>query len=221
MKISGIVLLLSILCNGACSSDVRTASSSIKYTEQLAILSCQGNSVEKAFSVPHNVQPVLSEAQPLMEIEPIIKRDMDEYSSAPATNTIASTDNRYFYDRLDLNSDGVCEILVWIHGPSFGGSSGYTLQIYQETSAEFKRVYDTEGVWNPVIVNDERVNGWKSLIILTGGGGKPRRWVKIDFDGASYRDLEDIHNKVLQEDELVGIAYIADNWWEHFRGIPL
>lgn len=128
---------------------------------------------------------------------------------------------RYFYNRVDLNGDGIPETLVWLHSALIGGTSGYTAQIYQSFRGEYRLLWEGSPAWNPIIVSERRTKGWRNLIMLVAGGGVlPGYWMEIHFNGKGYpadpRDGDEI-----RKSRVVGREFIADDWWTGFRGILL
>jgi hypothetical protein len=136
-------------------------------------------------------------------------------------NLVPTSFIRYFYNRVDLNDDGQQEVLVWLHGLTVGGSSGYTTQIYRRVRNDYFLLWESEQTWNPIIVSTRRTRGWRNLIMLVAGGGvRPGFWTEVRFNGAEYP--ADPRERIsVKKSRISGRAFIADDWWTGFKGIEL
>jgi len=74
----------------------------------------------------------------------------------------------------DLDADGLEDALVILQGPDWCSLSGCPLLIFQATSeANFRFLSRTERVRQPVLMDENRTNGWRNLIVGTRLKGRP------------------------------------------------
>lgn len=80
-------------------------------------------------------------------------------------------DARYDIGWFDLDGDGRQEAIVVMKGSSWCGSGGCTLAVLKEDTGSWKVVSEIPTCRSPVIVLDEKTNGWRDLAVVTYGGG--------------------------------------------------
>jgi len=93
-------------------------------------------------------------------------------------NLIDSLSRQFTYSEIDLNGDGKNEVFVGLTGPYFCGSGGCSFYLLD---AEGKTLSDFSVSDYPVVVDSESSNGWKNLLISSGG-----KYHVIKFDGSRY-----------------------------------
>lgn len=78
---------------------------------------------------------------------------------------------RYYYNYVDLNSDGTEEIFAVVMGPYTSGSGGSSALWVVESAGELHVNEDFTLVNTPVIISNKVTNGCKELVIPYYGGG--------------------------------------------------
>jgi hypothetical protein len=100
---------------------------------------------------------------------------------------------RYLYNRVDLNGDKKPEILVHLTGSrTVCGSGGCITLVFQSAGQEYRLVSEIGVSSTPIIVTNQKTNGWNNLIFGTIGGyrhqsGTDGLWL-LKFNGRSYPD---------------------------------
>ncbi|GMQ25295.1 hypothetical protein Aoki45_19770 [Algoriphagus sp. oki45] len=103
---------------------------------------------------------------------------LDQFKEDLALGLIDSLSRTYKYNQVDLNGDGDQEILVGMTGPFFCGSGGCTVLLLTSHGDVITRF---SVVKYPAYLDDESSNGWKNLILYSGGANRVAQ-----FDGTSY-----------------------------------
>lgn len=80
-------------------------------------------------------------------------------------------ETRYYYDTLDLNSDGKDEILVVVVGEYTEQEGGDPALILSETEDSYEVLEDFPFLRTPVYVSEEKRDGWSDLIVPFHGTG--------------------------------------------------
>lgn len=80
-------------------------------------------------------------------------------------------ETRYYYDTLDLNSDGKDEILVVVVGEYTEQEGGDPALILSETEDSYEVLEDFPFLRTPVYVSKEKRDGWSDLIVPFHGTG--------------------------------------------------
>lgn len=89
-----------------------------------------------------------------------------------------SLSRQYKYSQVDLNEDGNLEILVGLTGPYFCGSGGCTVLLLSHYGDVITRFSVVD---YPAYVDSETTNGWRNLILYSGGENRVAQ-----FDGQTY-----------------------------------
>lgn len=106
-------------------------------------------------------------ASVLMAIEPAaLARAVDQYriNTRKAPPAILSAG-------ADLNGDGVAEALVYMEGPDYCAKTGCTLVVFDRQGQGYRVFKAIERVRLPVWVGADGAEGWRDLVVRTGGGG--------------------------------------------------
>lgn len=143
-------------------------------------------------------------AYPLLENEIIDELD---YENLDMTST------RYYYNYVDLNDDGVDEILVQLNGEYNTTEDGDTLLIVEQNKADEDDEddgFDVEETFtafvNPVVISDNKTNGYRDIIFMNADG---TTYSKIEYGKDGYKDMKDAIT--LQNlDGITGVA-LLDN----------
>lgn len=79
---------------------------------------------------------------------------------------INESSRKFIFFEYDLNDDGKKEILVGLTGSYFCGSGGCTQYILDNQGNVISKFTVAN---NPIIIDSNKTNGWKDLIIYSGG----------------------------------------------------
>lgn len=112
----------------------------------------------------------------------------------------------FISSRVDLNGDGRQEVVVWIPARSWGGTSGYPIIIFSQKEKGYRKLWDIEQAWTPVIMLKSKKNGWHNIAFQYGGGGVDWHDVVIKHNGRKYEISKD------EEESLDGEIIIDKNW---------
>jgi hypothetical protein len=91
---------------------------------------------------------------------------------------INESSRKFIFFEYDLNDDSKKEILVGLTGSYFCGSGGCTQYILDNQG---NVISNFTVVDNPVIIDSHKSNGWKNLIIYSGGKNR-----LVKFNGKKY-----------------------------------
>lgn len=87
----------------------------------------------------------------------------------------------------DLNEDGVAEAVVLFEGKDWCAGTGCSLAILQSGPHGYRPISRTVRVKAPVVISTDRSNGWRDLLVSSGGAGTaPLRRVRLRFTGNGY-----------------------------------
>lgn len=86
----------------------------------------------------------------------------------------------------DLNGDGVPEALVLFEGKDWCVTTGCSLAVFKSGTHGYRAAFRTVRVKAPVIVAQAGNDGWRHLIVMTGGGPAPVRRVLLRFGDGAY-----------------------------------
>jgi len=118
---------------------------------------------------------------------------------------------RYYYNYVDLNGDGVFEVLVYVFEGHFCGTGGCDAFLFQKVNGRYALLSHFEPVRNPIVVSNKRSHGWKDLIFFNSGGGiNPGYYSKSRFNGKNYLEnpTVDENSPPLKVRER-GVAYLV------------
>ncbi|MEM8743934.1 MAG: hypothetical protein AAGF14_04790 [Pseudomonadota bacterium] len=93
---------------------------------------------------------------------------------------------RYQMVGVDLNGDGVREAMVLFQGKDWCTRTGCSMAIFQTFDHGFRPISRTVRVKAPVEIADTATNGYRDLLVQTGGGPAPERRVRLRFTGEQY-----------------------------------
>ncbi len=86
---------------------------------------------------------------------------------------------------IDLDGDGTAEALTLLEGGDWCANTGCTLAIFSRSKTGYRPVATIRRVWGPVIVTNERNNGWSDLVVNTGLVSRDQR-VRLRFGDDGY-----------------------------------
>jgi hypothetical protein len=128
---------------------------------------------------------------------------------------------RYYYNRVDLNGDSRPETITYLVGPRVCGTGGCLLLVFTKANGKYKLVSEIVLVRPPIIVSEDKTNGWKDLYGFVAGGGIIKGYFSpLKFDGKSYPESPFDRSSTKPKQPSNGVAYIADDLLK-FRGISL
>lgn len=116
----------------------------------------------------------------------------------------------YLYNKVNLKGFTKHEILVYLEGPKFCSENGGTLLVINEKNSEYIINSKIVGVIPPVIVCDNKNNGYNDLIIkIINKGNEEFRILK--YNGNSY-PIDPLKGEKLRRGiKISGIAVISDD----------
>ncbi|WP_330665128.1 hypothetical protein [Tepidibacter sp.] len=139
---------------------------------------------------------------------------IDLYKLEPSDNT------RYYYNRIDFDSDGVPEVFVYLVGSSTCGTGGCSAAIFKEVNGEYENVSRFTLVNTPVIVSNTKTNGYNDLIMNVSGGGIEPFCAVMKYDGSNYPKNPSTQPKLEEGIKVTGIGIINDEINPN-TGIPI
>lgn len=159
-------------------------------------------------SKPFITEEVRPEAARDAELEAAIK-DPDGDGQPDNYDPEGALWTHYYYNRVDLNGDGRPEVLVYLFGPYMCGSGGCNLLVFRREGDAYKLVSDISLARNPVVVSEQRTNGWNDLIFPVSGGGVRAHHVVLRFNGKSYPDNATVEPVMPLKSPARGKAYLV------------
>ncbi|NIG57546.1 hypothetical protein [Chitinophaga sp. Cy-1792] len=100
------------------------------------------------------------------------------YANDLNQNLIDSSSRKFAMDKYDLDADGNMEVFVALTGPYFCGSGGCTLLLLNNNGKLIDK-FTVSGT--PVMIGNEKTNGWSNLLIESGG-----KYHLLKYDGKAY-----------------------------------
>ena len=86
---------------------------------------------------------------------------------------------------IDLNGDGQAEALTLLEGPDWCTKTGCTLAIFTKGKRGYRPVATIRRARGPVVLTNERNNGWSDLVVNTGIYSRNQR-VRLRFGSNGY-----------------------------------
>jgi hypothetical protein len=147
---------------------------------------------------------------------PLIQESQLKFAMADwlRTEQSSSDETLAFYALIDLNNDGLKDGLVLLGGPSWSGSGGGTLLVFEaeqkrqggfELYTPFEFVSRTTLINPPIVVGEITCNGWKEIYVCVSGGGAQSGWVALRFDGSEYPLNPSIQERLSTGRQLEGV----------------
>lgn len=90
------------------------------------------------------------------------------------------------YHGADLNGDGRAEILVYMTGEEWCAKTGCTVGVLVSNGRHYRSITSIRRVKLPIRISGKDTNGWRDLIVNTGGVGAPEQTVILQFTGRGY-----------------------------------
>lgn len=121
-----------------------------------------------------------------------------------------SDNTRYYYNRIDFDSDGVPEVFVFLVGSATCGTGGCSAAIFKELNEGYEVVSQFTLVNTPVIVSDTKTNGYNDLIMYVSGGGIKPFCAVMKHDGTNYPQNPSTQPKLEEGTKVKGMGIIND-----------
>lgn len=121
---------------------------------------------------------------------------------------------------VDLNGDGVDEIVAYVSGPMLCGTGGCNTLVLQPEGAGFAVRMDASVSKLPVTVLDSSSNGWRDIGVRIGGGGGDSGHAVMRFDGTAYPSNPTVPPATVEDDVAqgpMGEILIAEDAWDAMR----
>ena len=112
----------------------------------------------------------------------------------------------YASRRIDLNGDGLNEIIVWSPTRDLGGTSGYPIIIFSQTANGYRKLWNIDQAWTPILILKSKSHGWRDVAFQFGGGGVDWRYYVLRHNGKSY----EVHKEQKQQPK--GELLIDKDW---------
>jgi hypothetical protein len=97
------------------------------------------------------------------------------------------TETRFSCARVALNTDEKRQVIVYVSGPKWCGTSGCTMLILQPANSSFRVVTRITAARLPVRVLASTSNGWRDVgVWVQGGGIQPGYEAALRFNGKTY-----------------------------------
>lgn len=94
---------------------------------------------------------------------------------------------RYMFQSLDFDGTGLRGILlVYLIGSQVCGTGGCTMLVMQAVENGYRVISRIPAVQQPVIISNQKTNGYPDLIVYTAGGGLAPAYRRLRFNGSSY-----------------------------------
>ncbi|WP_251862364.1 tetratricopeptide repeat protein [Clostridium sp. Marseille-Q2269] len=127
---------------------------------------------------------------------------------------------RYYYNKIDLNGDGTKEVFAYLVGPIVCGTGGCSAAIFKDENGEYKLLTKFTLVNNPIIISNNKTNGYKDIIMNVYGGGVESFFALLKYNGTKYPSNPSTQPKVQPGTKVEGVAIISDDITQN-TGIPL
>lgn len=160
--------------------------------------------------LPEGVTPTKAETEP----NELLKQTIIDYYAIPEEYL---EQTKYYYNYVDLDSDGAEEILAVIIGSYTSGSSGSSALWCREEDGEMQIYQAFTSINTPIIVTENATNnqetGAKGLILYRSGGGAETELVQLICKDGSYTNVWEAE-AVVDFETVKGTAIICNNLME-------
>lgn len=158
-------------------------------------------------TLPDTITPVLAETKPY----PALRDYIIEAFEIPE-DYYAKT--KYYYNYVDLNSDGRNEIFAVVVGPYTSGTGGSSALIAFESEGDGKirPIHTFTLIHTPIIIDNEATKGMKDIIAHRHGGGVAPAYVRLTAveteypsvnSGVVIESLEGINGRAIIANDLL------------------
>ena len=174
-------------------------------------------------AAPKPVQ-LVKKAPPKSQIKPLdapsVLRRKDQPAITKAVNNYRinkkkkSTDNRSV--AMDLNEDGQIEVVALMTGKDWCTPAGCDMVIFRDTDRGLRPMQTIKRVKAPIVVSPIGQQGWRDLIVQTGGSeGTLGQKVRLRFSGSGYPK-----NAMRQPKVRVGIPSTGETVMPRYGAAP-
>ena len=205
------LIFLSISCTSKESSETNSAETTLQDTTSKAV----ETSVEMTDPDPADdiaVEEYNAASISLENAEKVKTFLQKQFKDDIEKGLLEETERKFVQYEYDLNDDGNNEILVGLVGPYFCGSGGCT-QFVLDQDGNLITAFSVADY--PVIIDSTKSNGWKNLIIYSGGKNRV-----VKFDGKKYPSnpsIEPAQDNILEEGLPRALDFINDKYpWFKF-----
>ncbi len=133
--------------------------------------------------------------------EPLVRRAIENYRINKKR-----AEGPYTLVGADLNEDGTPEAVVLFQGKDWCANTGCSLAILQSGPHGYRPISRTVRVKAPVVISTDKTNGWRDLLVSSGGAGTaPLRRVRLRFTGSGYP-----RNAMLEEEIPPDVPQVGD-----------
>lgn len=117
----------------------------------------------------------------------VVRSFLREYLDDPIVGTDPTI--RFSYSEANLDTDPVPEVVVYLTGRRYCGTSGCTMLILKRNASNsFNLITKLTLVNLPIFVLATSTNGWQDLGVWMRGGGIERPYLaRFEYDDESYR----------------------------------
>ena len=112
--------------------------------------------------------------------------DADLGAAIRAAVAVDVGDARYFDSAIDLNGDGLAEVVVYLAGPLVCGTGGCPTFVFAPGPDGYRLVSELSVVRPPVRISPRSSQGWRNLVVGVGGGGLAAGSAELKHDGNGY-----------------------------------
>jgi hypothetical protein len=174
-------------------------------------MALRGESLAQQTHRPRIVRSIKPEKSRDLKLEQVVLQKVDPREDARAPTF-------YNYDRVDLNNDGIPEVLVHVVGPDWCGSGGCHTFIFRKRENDYDLVSEIGLTGTPIMVNRIRSHGWLDLIVFVVGGGiQPGYYAVLSFDGHSYPENPSVPPARPLNHNAACVAYLSGDDTEGFQ----
>lgn len=94
---------------------------------------------------------------------------------------------RYVASFVDLNDDGMQDVIVYVSGRNWCGSGGCNMYVLAPKGASYELMAKTTITRLPIRVLASKSHGWHDISVMVQGGGVIQAFeARLSFDGRKY-----------------------------------
>jgi len=154
---------------------------------------------------------------PASDREQTLKKFLQTYLGDPNPDSEREWPTRYSSAFVDLDNDGVKEVIIYLSGRDWCGSGGCVMLILKPDNSTYRVVTKTTVTRLPIRVLRTRSNNWLDLsVVVRGGGIQPSYEAKLSFDGKTYPNNPSVSPSVPLNVEIPGRIVISPTAKDQF-----
>jgi len=166
-----------------------------------------GMSMDFEMEIPGFLDRNEASLEPYPELEELLIEHYGLTSSQCA-------ETRYYYNKIDLNDDGMEEILVVLLGPHTTGESGSVGSLVVQGVKGLRVEKDFTQLNLPVLISNESHEGWRDLVLCVGDGNSGYHYMALTYKEGSYGMGA---QPVASLDDIDGTVYLCNDLTEDSR----